>query len=214
MHAVDGTLIDAWASMKSFRPKDGSGEPPAPGRNGERNFHNDKRSNDSHASTTDPDGRLYRKADGRESRLCFMGHVLMGNRNGFAVGDSAQSRYLLGITHAKNRNSGRRHKFWSALSTSSTPPYPRKTIQLTVTTNPRMRTTGIKTRSRSRSSFLGSDVIAERLADGAARHETQVHPDGKSSADVARGGRRPSRIGRGPSRATCSSRLGGAAAAG
>jgi transposase len=84
--SVDGTLIDAWASMKSFRLKDGSGEPPSPGRNGERNFHNEKRSNDSHASTTDPDARLYRKADGRESRLCFMGHVLMENRNGLAVG--------------------------------------------------------------------------------------------------------------------------------
>jgi transposase len=84
--SVDGTLIDAWASMKSFRPTDGSGEPPAPGRNGERNFHNEKRSNDTHASTTDPDVRLYRKADGRESRLCFMGHVLMEDRNGLAVG--------------------------------------------------------------------------------------------------------------------------------
>jgi transposase len=83
--SVDGTLIDAWASMKSFRPKDGSGEPPGPGRNGERNFHKEKRSNETHASTTDPDARLYRKADGRESRLCFMGHVLMENRNGLAI---------------------------------------------------------------------------------------------------------------------------------
>jgi transposase len=90
--SVDGTLIDAWASMKSFRPKDGSGEPPSPGRNGERNFHNEKRSNATHASTTDPDARLYRKAAGRESRLCFMGHVLMENRNGLAV-DAA-------LTHA------------------------------------------------------------------------------------------------------------------
>jgi transposase len=90
--SVDGTLIDAWASMKSFRPKDGSGEPPAPGRNGERNFHKEKRSNKTHASTSDPDARLYRKAAGRESRLCFMGHVLMENRNGLAV-DAA-------LTHA------------------------------------------------------------------------------------------------------------------
>ena len=59
--SVDGTLIEAWASMKSFRPKDGSGEPPAPGRNGERDFHGEKRSNETHASTTDPDARLYRK---------------------------------------------------------------------------------------------------------------------------------------------------------
>lgn len=83
--SVDGTLIDAWASMKSFRAKDGSGEPPGPGRNGEQNFHNEKRSNETHASTTDPEARLYRKSDGRESRLCFMGHVLMENRNGLAV---------------------------------------------------------------------------------------------------------------------------------
>lgn len=83
--SVDGTLIDAWASMKSFRPKDGSGDPPDGGRNGERNFHQEKRSNETHASTTDPDARLYRKGRGRESRLCFMGHVLMENRNGLAV---------------------------------------------------------------------------------------------------------------------------------
>ncbi len=83
--SVDGTLIDAWASMKSFRPKDGSGEPPGPGRNSERNFRNEKRSNETHASTTDPDARLYRKADGHGSRLCFMGHVLMENRNGLVV---------------------------------------------------------------------------------------------------------------------------------
>jgi hypothetical protein len=60
--SVDGTLIDVWASMKSFRPKDGSGSPPGPGRNGERNFRKEKRSNESHGSTTDPDARLYRKA--------------------------------------------------------------------------------------------------------------------------------------------------------
>jgi transposase len=83
--SVDGTLLDAWASMKSFRPKDGSGEPPTAGRNGERSFRKEKRSNETHASTTDPDARLYRKGDGQESRLCFMGHVLMENRNGLAV---------------------------------------------------------------------------------------------------------------------------------
>jgi len=82
---VDGTLIDAWASMKSFRAKDGSDEPPAPGRNGVRNFRREKRSNDTHASTTDPDARLYRKGNGQGARLCFMGHVLMENRNGLAV---------------------------------------------------------------------------------------------------------------------------------
>src|SRR6266702_1454069 len=79
--SVDGTLLDAWASMKSFRPKDGSGEPPDGGRNGERNFRREKRSNETHASTTDVDAKLYRKGDGQESRLCYMGHVLMENRH-------------------------------------------------------------------------------------------------------------------------------------
>ena len=60
--SVDGTLIEAWASMKSFRPKDGGGEPPAPGRNGERDFHGEKRSNQTHASTTDPDARFAARA--------------------------------------------------------------------------------------------------------------------------------------------------------
>lgn len=82
---VDGTLIDAWASMKSFRAKDGSDDPPAPGRNGERDFRREKRSNDTHASTADPDARLYRKGNGQGAWLCFMSHVLMENRNGLAV---------------------------------------------------------------------------------------------------------------------------------
>jgi transposase len=83
--SVDGTLIDAWASMKSFRPKDGSGEPPAPGRNGERDFHGEKRSNETHASTTDPDARLYKKADGQASKLCHMAHVMIENRHCLVV---------------------------------------------------------------------------------------------------------------------------------
>jgi len=83
--SVDGTLIEAWASMKSFRPKDGSGEPPAPGSNGGRDFHGEKRSNQTHASTTDPDARLLRKSAGQEAKLCFMGHALMENRNGLVV---------------------------------------------------------------------------------------------------------------------------------
>jgi transposase len=83
--SVDGTLIEAWASMKSFRPKDGSGEPPAPGRNGERDCHGEKRRNETHTSTTDPDARLYRKAQGQAAKLCHMGHVAMENRHGLVV---------------------------------------------------------------------------------------------------------------------------------
>jgi hypothetical protein len=84
--SVDGTLLEAWASLKSFRPKDGSGEPPDPGRNGERDFHGERRRNDTHVSTTDPEARLFRKGPGKEARLCFMGHALMENRNGLIVG--------------------------------------------------------------------------------------------------------------------------------
>jgi hypothetical protein len=83
--SVDGTLIQAWASMKSFRPKDGSGDPPAPGRNGERDFHGERRTNETHASTTDPEARLYRKGRGKEAELAFMGHLLMENRPGLLL---------------------------------------------------------------------------------------------------------------------------------
>lgn len=80
---VDGTLIEAWASMKSFRLKD---TPPPPagggGRNPEVDFHGERRLNETHASTTDPQARLYRKGPGKEAKLCFMGHVLMENRHG------------------------------------------------------------------------------------------------------------------------------------
>jgi len=119
--SVDGTLIEAWASMKSFQPKPaaaadeppagdaGSGEggtmpaetqacePAAPAeaspaaevpdesRNAEIDFHGQKRSNETHASVTDPEARLYRKGKGKEAKLCYMGHALMENRNGLAV---------------------------------------------------------------------------------------------------------------------------------
>jgi transposase len=111
--SVDGTLIEAWASMKSFQPKAAAGgEPPsdggasggegqpadkakgvsaaaqaaaAGGRNAEVNFHGQKRSNETHASVTDPDARLFRKGEGKEAKLCYMGHALMENRNGLVV---------------------------------------------------------------------------------------------------------------------------------
>ncbi len=79
--SVDGTLIEAWASMKSFRPKD---EPPDDS-NGWSNFRGEKRSNKTHASKTDPDARLTRKGDGLTSKLSFCGNVLMENRNGLIV---------------------------------------------------------------------------------------------------------------------------------
>lgn len=88
--SVDGTLLEAWASIKSFRRKDGGdADPDGPGRNAERRFHKEKRSNESHRSLTDPQARLYRKGDGQPAKLCYMGHALMENRNGLAVGGIA-----------------------------------------------------------------------------------------------------------------------------
>jgi transposase len=85
--SVDGTLIEAWASIKSFRRKDGGDDDSqGAGRNAERNFHKEKRSNETHQSTTDPDARLYKKGDGQPAKLCYMGHALMENRHGLAVG--------------------------------------------------------------------------------------------------------------------------------
>ena len=90
--SVDGTLIQAWASHKSFQPKGAGGEEPpappagpAPGRNAERDWRGQTRSNDTHASTTDPDARLARRSDGQSSILAYAGHVLMENRNGLVA---------------------------------------------------------------------------------------------------------------------------------
>ena len=83
---VDGTLIVAWASHKSFKRKDGSGEqPPDDLGNPTVDFHGERRSNDTHQSTTDPEARLARKGRGKEAKLSYAGHVLMENRNGLAV---------------------------------------------------------------------------------------------------------------------------------
>jgi transposase len=88
--SVDGTLIEAWASLKSFKPKgpggDDDGGSDGSGRNAVVDFKGEKRSNATHASTTDPDAMLYRKGPGMEARLCFIGHGLMENRSGLIVG--------------------------------------------------------------------------------------------------------------------------------
>lgn len=95
--SVDGTLIQAWASHKSFRPKDGSDDqtPSGPGRNAQADWKGKPRSNDTHESSTDPDARLFRKSFNTASMLCYQGHVLMENRSGLVV--SAV------VTHADGR---------------------------------------------------------------------------------------------------------------
>jgi len=83
---VDGTLIEAWAGQKSFRPKDEQdGEGPGGAQGKERDFHGERRKNDTHESKTDSESRLFRKGRGKEARLCFMGHVITENRNGLVV---------------------------------------------------------------------------------------------------------------------------------
>ncbi len=84
---VDGTLIEAWAGQKSFRPKDeeDGGSSSGRRRSGGRDFHGERRKNDTHASTTDPEARLLRKGPGKEAKLCFLGHVITENRHGLVV---------------------------------------------------------------------------------------------------------------------------------
>ena len=101
--SVDGTLIEAWASHKSFRPKDGSGDD-----DGGADFHGQQRKNDTHASTSDPDCRLYRKAAGREAKLCYMGHATMENGMGWRW--PAWSRSPMALPSAAPRRSCSRPK--------------------------------------------------------------------------------------------------------
>ena len=82
---VDGTLLEAWASMKSVQPKDKDGGPRGGFKNPDVDFHGEKRSNETHASRTDPEARLMRKGLGKETKLCYAGHVLMENRNGLVM---------------------------------------------------------------------------------------------------------------------------------
>lgn len=84
---VDGTLIEAWAGQKSFKPKAATSPAPPPDDPGNPSvdFRGERRTNATHASTTDPEARLYKKAAGQEAKLCFVGHVLMENRHGLVV---------------------------------------------------------------------------------------------------------------------------------
>jgi transposase len=83
--SVDGTLLEAWASHKSFQPKDGSASPPSPGRNAETNFRGQRRSNETHQSSTDPEARLARKSNATAAKLSYAGHLLMEHRNALIV---------------------------------------------------------------------------------------------------------------------------------
>jgi transposase len=103
---VDGTLLESWASQKSFRPRGDDGPPPAGG-NPDVDFRGMPRRNDTHQSTTDPDARLAKKGPGREAKLSYAGHVLMENRHGFVVDTTDACRWLrgdrCGVAHVGSR---------------------------------------------------------------------------------------------------------------
>jgi transposase len=112
---VDGTLLEAWASHKSFRPKDEPPSPPGGASNPAVDFRGTARTNDTHASRTDPDARLYKKSAGTEARLCYLGHALMENRSGLIVGatvthasGTAERAAALGLLRRQRRRRGRR----------------------------------------------------------------------------------------------------------
>ena len=116
---VDGTLLEAWASHKSFRRRDE--EPPTGGGgNPTVNFHRERRTNETHRSTTDPDARLYKKAQGREARLGYLGHVLMEHRSRLIVkilvtwlDSGRRTGSSCGTTDPTGRSSGREsHRRW------------------------------------------------------------------------------------------------------
>lgn len=98
--SVDGTLIEAWAGQKSLRRVDGDDDPLAGGRNPEVNFHGEKRSNDTHMSTTDPEATLARKAKGSETKLAYRGHLLTENRNELVARTRLTHAYGNAETHA------------------------------------------------------------------------------------------------------------------
>jgi transposase len=83
--SVDGTLIESWAAVKSMRRRDGSDEPPGPGRNPTVNWHGQKRTNETHVSPRDPEAKLFRKGNAQAAKLCYMGHTLMDHRHGLIV---------------------------------------------------------------------------------------------------------------------------------
>jgi IS5 family transposase len=109
---VDGTLIEAWASHKSFQRKDGNDKP---GSGAGGNFHGAKRTNETHESKTDPEARLYKKASGQEAKLSYLGHVLVENRNGLiasamttqADGLAERDAALLLLDGVRKRGGGR-----------------------------------------------------------------------------------------------------------
>jgi len=167
--SVDGTLIESWASLKSFRPKD---EPPGGDANGWSDFRGTKRSNDTHASKTDPEAKLYRKGNGQEAKLSFSGHALMENRNGLlldlvvARADGyAERREAVGMLSKLGR---RRRKTVAADKGYDTRDFVTDCRQLNVTPHVaqnahRTRRSAIDRRTTGRSGYQASQIVRRRI---------------------------------------------------
>ena len=168
--SVDGTLIEAWASIKSFTPRgggergDGAAEDGAPkGRNAERDFHAEKRSNDTHASTTDPDARLFRKGRGKEARLCHMEPFADGKP------ERPDRRCHADPRHRRHRRARGRDSAMLELraSTAASPHYP---------SAPTRRTTW-PTSSIAQARDQGDPACGAKTSPTAARRSTGAPPD-------------------------------------
>ena len=167
--SVDGTLIESWASLKSFRPKD---EPPGGDANGWSDFRGTKRSNETHESKTDPEAKLFRKGNGREAKLCFSGHALMENRNGLlldlvvaAADGLAERREALSMLSRIGR---RRRKTVGADKGYDTRSFVAECRQLKVTPQVtqnvhRTRSSAIDQRTTRQPGYQASQIVRRRI---------------------------------------------------
>lgn len=168
--SVDGTLIEAWASMKSFRPKD---EPDQGDSNGWSNFKGQKRSNDTHESRTDPEARLLKKGKGKEAKLCFAAHAAMENRNGLCV--LMEVRPAVGVTEPEEaldqmdelRNRGFEPKSVGADKGYHTKNFVRgcreRGIAPHVAAHPGRKTPGLDGRTRRSRGYQASQKVRKRI---------------------------------------------------
>jgi transposase len=177
--SVDGTLIEAWASMKSFRKKDDHDEPtdaPPSGRNGTRDFRGEKRTNETHRSTTDPEARLVKKCSGDRAKLAFQSHVLMENRSGLIVdteatiasGTAEVEAALIMLDRIRDRHKAPRtigadssyhcKKFIDACRHRGISPH--------TALHPKRRVPGLDKRTTQRKGYATSLVIRKRVEEG------------------------------------------------
>jgi len=158
---VDGTLIEAWASHKSFRPKDD------PNNKSGGNFHGNKRRNETHESKTDPEARLFRKGRGKEAKLCYMGHVLTENRNGLVVDveltpADGRSEREAGLAMASRLPGGQRRVTLGADKGYDTQAFVAALRELNVTPHVAQNTSGRRSRIDERTTRHASYTISQR----------------------------------------------------